>query len=373
LIVGGGIAGLALAAGLARRGFEPEIVERAPAFGAVGAGIVLSANAMAVLERLGLAAAAHACGRRLGAAAITDTSGRALGRTDLRALEPRFGPTLAFHRAELHAVLLSGCGGLRLRAGTTPRALRDRGDRVEVALSNGSQGEYALVIGADGIRSEVRTAIFGPSEPSPAGYTCWRFVAKTDLPHDETVEMWGRGLRLGLVGLAGGRVYGFAVANAPAGREDPEAGRLERLRARFAGFGAAAPAVLAGLGAGDALIHDDLADLEHAPWHRGRIALVGDAAHAVTPNLGQGAGMALEDAWVLAELLAATRPLRETLVAFERRRTPRVRFVREQSRRLGRIAQLEGRLACTARNALLRALPDRLSRIALERVLSSPI
>ncbi len=373
LIVGGGIAGLSLAAGLARAGFAPEIAERAASFGAVGAGIVLSANAMTVLERLGLAAGVREHGRALCAAAITDARGGRLACTDLDAFEPRFGPTLAIHRADLHAVLLRGCAGLTLRAGTTVRELADRGARVEVALSDGSRAEYALVVGADGIRSQVRSLVFGPSEPRYAGYTCWRFVARADLALAQTVEMWGRGLRLGLVPLPAARVYGFAVANAPAGRADPEPGRRERLQARFARFRGAAPSVLESLRPEDALIHDDLADLEHSRWHRGRVVLVGDAAHAATPNLGQGAAMALEDAAVLVELLSAKRRLDETLAGFERRREPRVRFVRVQSSRLGRLGQLEAPLACAVRDAVLRALPDRLGNLALERLLSRPI
>jgi 2-polyprenyl-6-methoxyphenol hydroxylase-like FAD-dependent oxidoreductase len=373
LIVGGGIAGLALGTALRRAGLEPEIVERAPAFGAVGAGIALGVNAMAMMRRLGLEEATLERGFVLRRAEITDASGGVLGVTDLGALTPRFGPTLSIHRAKLHEALLLGCAGLPLHAGTTLESLVDRGDGVEVRRSDGREGVYDLVVGADGVRSQTRRLVFGPNEPIYAGYTCWRLVVPAPGGLEVVREMWGRGLRFGVVPMAGDTVYCFAVANAPAGTPDPEDGRVERFRARFAGFGGSVPEILEQVERPEQLIHGDLADLEQNPWHRGRVALLGDAAHAVTPNMGQGAAMALESAVVLADLLLEKRPLEETLRAWEGRRRDRVRFVRAQSRRIGRIGQAEGYLTCALRNAALRLLPNGIAARALIRMAEAEI
>ena len=373
LIVGGGIAGLSLAAALRRHGHAPELVERAPAFGAVGAGIALSPNALAMLRRLELEEPVRELGIELADAAVTDSSGSILMRTDLGPVTARFGPTLAIHRADLHETLLGACRGLSLRAGTTLTALRQRDDVVQVAFSDGQEREFDLVIGADGIHSQVRGLLFGVRPATYAGYTCWRLVTRMPIELSGLRERWGHGLRFGLVPLTRNRVYCFAVANAPANVPDPESGRLERFRARFAEFGGAVPAVLAGLRDPGELIHNDLADLVEPAWHRGRVVLVGDAAHAVTPNMGQGAAMALESSVLLAEALSASGRLAERLAGWHARRRGRVRFVRNQSRRIGRVGHWENRAACALRNLSLRLTPDRLVAPALERLASSPV
>jgi len=375
LIVGGGIAGLSLGTALRRIGVEAEIVERAPAFGAVGAGIVLGVNAMAVLRRLNLDRAAMERGYELGEGAITDAGGRTLMRTDFHALKPRFGPTLAIHRADLHELLLEGCAGLLLRSGTTVDALTQRRDAVEVTLSDRTEGVYDLVVGADGVRSRVRSLLFGSSTPVYAGYTCWRMVVPrpegVNTPHLR--EMWGRGARFGVVPLTRDRVYCFAVANAPADAPDPEEGRVERFQRRFAGFGGDVPSVCAQITEPGQLIHGDLTDVEQEPWYQGRVVLTGDAAHAVTPNMGQGAAMALESSMVLAELIGEGGPLSETLAAWSARRRDRVRFVREQSRRIGRVAQWQSRPACALRNLVIGLTPERAAVSAAVRMASACI
>jgi len=374
LIVGGGIAGLALAAGLRREGLACEVLERTPALAPVGAGIVLGVNALAALRRLGAERPVLARGHVLGESALTDADGRVLARTDFASLAARFGPTLSLHRAELHDALLEAADGVPLRLGTTVEALQPGERGVRVRLSDGSTREAGLVVGADGLRSRVRELVFGPVAPRASGTTCWRLVVARPAGCDDAREMWGRGRRFGLVPLAGGRVYAFATANARPGTPDPQEGRVERFRARYADFGGPVPAVLAQLRHAGDLLHDDLTEIVHAPWHRGRVVLVGDAAHAMTPNMGQGAAMALEDAAVLAELLAA-RPgdPAPTLAAWEARRRPRVAWVQRQSRRIGRVGQWEGRLAAGLRRAVLRALPDAAASRALERLACQPL
>lgn len=373
LIVGGGIAGLATAAGLARAGISCEIVERAETWAPVGAGIVLGVNAMRVVRRLGLEDAVASSGTRLGRGAITDRRGHVLGATDFSSLEPEFGPTIALHRADLHEALLGAASGVPISLGTSVEKLEVHRDHVGVRLTDGRARRWSLVIGADGLRSRVRELCFGGERIVYSGYTCWRLVLRVPFEAIEMREMWGRGKRFGLVPLGDGRVYCFAVANAPRGEADPEPGRVERFRERFAGFGGQVPAVLDALRSPEELIHNDLEELADGPWHRGRVSLIGDAAHAMTPNMGQGAAMALEDSMVLVELARAQLPVQEMLGKLHGRRRSRVRWVQNQSRRIGRIGQLEGAFACGLRNAVLRLIPDAANTGALRRMARQPI
>ncbi len=373
LIVGGGIAGLATAAGLAKAGIACEIVERAPAWAPVGAGIVLGVNAMRVMRALDLEPEIAAAGTALGRGAITDHAGRPLGATDFALLEPEFGPTIALHRAALHEVLLGAAKDVPISLGTSVEEIEQHGDRVHVRMTDGREAAYGLVIGADGLRSRVRELLFGEEDLVYSGYTCWRCVVDLEAERVELREMWGRGQRFGLVPIGGGRTYCFATSNAPRGQADPLDGRLERFRACFAGFGGQVPDVLAALRSPEELIHNDLEERRAGRWHDGRVALIGDAAHAMTPNMGQGAAMALEDSMVLVELAREGLPVEELLPRLHERRSPRVHWVQSQSRRIGRMGQLEGRFVCRARNALLRVIPDSTSTSALRKMAGAEI
>jgi len=373
LIVGGGIAGLAAARGLTRAGVETVIVENVEAWRPVGAGIVLNVNAMAALRRLGLADAVESRGFRLGEGAITDQTGRALARTDFGALDADFGPTIGLHRAELHAALLEGACDAAIHLGTSVAQIAQHSDCVDVELTNGRAERFDLVIGADGLHSRVRELSFGHVPTVYAGYTCWRFVVDVQLERSGLCEMWGRGLRFGCVPIGEHTSYIFAVANAAPDTPDPEAGRLQRLRKRFSSFGGPAPALLDALEAPDELIHNDLRAVPVGNWFDGRVVLIGDAAHAMTPNMGQGAGMGLEDAAVLVELVQAGGEISEVLAEYRARRESRVRWVQNQSRRIGRIGQLENPLACRLRNAAVKLIPDSTSTRALRKLVSQPI
>ncbi len=372
LIVGGGIAGLALAAALRRRDVAPDVLDRAPAWAPIGAGIVLSANAMRALRAIGLAEGVAARGSPLLRAAILDARGRTLSEVDLAEVNRRYGGGVALHRGALHEALLAGCDPRSVRLGVVPTAIEARADEVCVRASDGSEGAYDLVVGADGIRSSVRDLAFGANPPRYAGYTCWRGVVKCPPGVDRQVEMWGRGRRFGLVPIGSGLLYFFSTLNTPPSVPDAPEGRLERFRACFAAFGGHVPEVLAQLALPDELLKNDLEEVVQGPWVRGRVVLVGDAAHASTPNMGQGAAMALEDAVVLADELAK-RPLREALPAWVERRRRRALFIQTQSRRIGRLGQRQHPLACALRDFAVRALPDRLAARTLERLLAQEI
>jgi 2-polyprenyl-6-methoxyphenol hydroxylase-like FAD-dependent oxidoreductase len=358
VIVGGGIGGLATAVALGRRGWEVEVLERAPAFTEVGAGLSLWPNGLRALDALDLGDSVRARASLEGQAGIREASGRWLLRTDAAAMKRRFGPTVMVHRADLLEMLRAALPPDVLRPGIAVTQVR--ADATVVHSDGESSGE--LVVGADGVRSTVRRSIW-PDAPSPryVGYTAWRVVTGP-VAVGESAESWGRGQRFGYAPLPDHRVYCFAVANAPVGAEG---GGLAELRNRFRDWHDPIPALLDAATA-DAVVHTDLYELPPLNTYvAGRIALVGDAAHAMTPNLGQGACQSLEDAVVLADSLDG----RGGPAAYDRRRRQRTQLIARRSRQAGVAAQWSSPVAVSLRNAALRRLPDSVFLNALAPVL----
>lgn len=373
LIVGAGIGGLTLAAALRHKGIQAEVVERAAAWGPVGTGIVLGLNAMKVLGRIGLAGAVAWRGLEVGSARVTDARGQTLTALDFRSLPNDAGRAYALHRAALHEALLTGVDPASIRLNTTVKAIEQNDSRVAVQFSDGTRGEFDGVIGADGIRSVVRWLAFGESPLYYSGYTCWRFVALGEFKNSDTWEMWGRGRRFGVVPLGDGKVYCFTTLNAP--QNDPTMRNisLQDFQKLFAGFQGPAPELLASLESSNQLLWNDLEEVWLDTWVKGRVALLGDAAHAMTPNMGQGAAMAIEDAYVLAEELAGAGELPAALQRYEARRRERVDLIQTRSRRFGVVAQWESSPARSLRNFLVRMTPDSVGRKALEDLANAEI
>jgi 2-polyprenyl-6-methoxyphenol hydroxylase-like FAD-dependent oxidoreductase len=351
IVVGGGIGGLGVAIALRRSGIETTVLERTSKLEAAGAGITLFGNAMRGLEQLGVrnaVAERSAPARRV---AILSRDGGTLSEVppDLLA------DSVATHRGDLQEALAEAAGEVRLDSEVTTVMQDD--DGVSVRLADGSEERGDLVVGADGVQSVVRRNLWPDAPPRYAGYTAWRGVTEFPLEAGRLTESWGRGHRFGLVDIGGGRVYWFATKNAPEGEQDePEGKRAELLR-RFSDWH---EPIRQALESGDeaSILRNDVYYLEPLDmWSRGRVVLLGDAAHATTPGIGQGAAQAIEDAVVLGRSLAGPSALAEVLGAYEARRRPRATLVLKLSRRADKAGQLDGRLACGVRNAIVRLLP----------------
>lgn len=348
VVVGAGIAGLATSAGLRAAGCEVTLLERATSLAPVGAGITLAANAVRVLDHLGVGDAVRAAGRTTTGASLLDGDGRPLLSSGPG------GQLLGIHRADLQQALLDGAP--RPRLGTTVTSMRPDEDGVSLRLDDGGELRADIVVGADGINSRTRQLLLGDRAPRPvsAGYAVWRLVVEDRIGLDHAVEQWGRGRRVGAVPLPDGRLYAFLVENLPVD-EGPD-GRLAGLRRRFADFGGPAAALLASLPDEVELLLHDVRALDGVSFGVGRVALVGDAAHAITPNLGQGAAQALED--VPALVAAATRgDPRELAEGLDASRRRRVTSVASRSATTGRVGQWSGGFAVALRDAAMRALP----------------
>jgi 2-polyprenyl-6-methoxyphenol hydroxylase-like FAD-dependent oxidoreductase len=327
----------------------------------VGAGLTLWANAMQALHKLGLPDLLPSIGQPLARSCILSWRGEMLSEIPMQALAERYGiPLVAVHRADLLAALLRAVGDNVVQGGVECTGFRqdETGVRLQQALGEEVPGD--LLIGADGIHSSIRAQMFGATQPRYAGYTAWRGVASiTPEGWNEqmTTETWGSGKRFGLVPLSQGRIYWFATLNTPEGMPDPQTGRKERLLQLFSTCHAPVPSVIEATDEA-AILHNDIYDLPPLThWSRARVTLLGDAAHAMTPNLGQGAGQAIEDAATLAKCLTSESSVSSALQAYERQRLARANTIARRSGRLGQVAQWERPLATRVRNTLVKMTP----------------
>ncbi|CAM5476140.1 FAD-dependent oxidoreductase [Streptomyces spiroverticillatus] len=369
-IVGGGIGGLATALALHRRGWRVEVLERAPEFTEIGAGISLWPNALHALKALGLADAVLALGAVETTGGMRDLRGRWLSRTDNAEVARRFShPLVVLHRADLLRVLADALPADCLRPDAEVSAVRDPQHRP-VVEHRGGESRADLVVGADGLRSAVRRTLW-PTAAGPryAGYAGWRTItAPLAQPPAEGAVTWGRGERFGFTALPGGRMYCFGTASVPEGGTDTKSPYAELLR-RFGSWPDPIPALLAAVPA-DAVLRHDLYDLPPLPsFVHGRVALLGDAAHAMTPNLGQGACQALEDAVTLAHCLDGTGDIEAGLRSYDLLRRPRTQAVTRRSARLGTIGQLSWPPAVLLRDTAARLTPMRATLRSMTPVL----
>ena len=368
VVVGGGVGGLAAALALSRAGWRVTLVEQAPAFTEIGAGLTLPPNARRALHELGLPDVVPADAPAQGVAGVRDSSGRwltrlgPLGTADATSAAGGEAVVLGVHRQHLHRLLLEAVPPDTLVGGARVVAVRPaEARRASVTFRSGTEHTVTadLVVGADGIRSLVRGEVF-PGHPGPrySGVTAWRSVTRgTETVRTGVTSTWGPGTEFGIVPLLDGRVYWFAAAAAPEGERSAD--ELGDLRRRFGHWHDPVPALLASARPEDVLRHD-LYELGTPlrSFVRGPVALLGDAAHAMTPHLGQGAAQALEDAVVLGRACAPDRPLDVSLAVYDRTRRPRAQAVARASRWAGRIGhELRLAPAVAARNAVMRRLP----------------
>ncbi|MFN7142907.1 MAG: FAD-dependent monooxygenase, partial [Myxococcota bacterium] len=258
LVAGAGPGGLVAALALARKGFGVRVLERSPELRTAGAGLTLQVNAVRMLDRLGLADAVVAAGERLVGGAVETADGRTIQRMELGEAAAKHGrPGVAIRRGALSDLLAAAVPAGALRFGAAVSGVRQDDEGVTVTLADGAEERGVALIGADGIHSAVRSAVFGPTQPRYTGYTCWRGLADraTGLGDGRTFERWGAGRRFGMVPVGGGQTYWFATLNAPAGGVDGDDVRA-RLAATFADFAEPVPALIAATPAARILRND---------------------------------------------------------------------------------------------------------------------
>lgn len=389
-VVGAGIGGLALAAGLQARGADVFVLESSPTLRSVGTAITMAPNALRALESLGFgdSLARHPHAMRTDVAAQRSPDGRTLTLLPSEILSR----TRVMTREDLHLMLASQVTSGRIRLGSRVQSVTTAGT-IRFTDGDGVDRTWAfdLVVGADGARSAVRRA--WPNDPGlqDAGYSAWRAITRepVDLTGPDGIEAagetWGDGTRFGFAPLADGRAYWFAVeTNSLMDRQDDERHApsdvlLARLAEQFTDWHEPIPQLIAATDPEDmhfTRCHELAADLP--TFSQGRLVLLGDAAHAMTPDLGQGGAQALEDAATLAicldHLLAepaglvSTDRLRRALERYDTLRQARIREISRLSRNLGTIAHLRMPGAAALRNFALRRLPDHRVNASLRQI-----
>ena len=350
IVVGGGIGGLSAANALGRDGHRVTVVERAPGFEPVGAGIVMAPNAVHVLRTLDVDLSA--AGTELAGMQMCLADGRILTRMDTGGLTAVHGPTFGITRAAVHEGLAAALPeSVEVVLGQAVESVEQHADGVVVRTAIGGL-RADLAIAADGLGSGVRQQLVGDVALRSSGTTCWRGLADLDLGRI-AVEAWGSGTRVGVVPVGNGRCYYFLVH--PSRPEVDLPRDLASLKAAFAEYGGAAGRLIDSLQAMPPLRHE-LVELDQPVWGTERVILLGDAAHAMTPNQGQGAAMAIEDARAL--VMALRGGVGGALDRYVNLRAARVRKVQLDSRRIGEIAHWENPVARGLRNMILRVTPS---------------
>ncbi len=368
-IIGGGIGGIAAAVALHRAGIDVTVYERAKVLREVGAGLMLWPNATRVLKELGLLEKIESMSGRSDHFIVRSREGAILMDIGLGQFDV---PALCTHRSDLLDSLISALPRERIRLGHHLDDLTQRRSGVRLHFADQVAIEHDFVVGADGLRSRVRSHLIGVHEPVYRGYMVWRGVARLNgaVPTGSNSESWGRGKRFGILNTGGDRFTWYATANSDADHVDSSEGRKRELLHIFAGWHEPVGRLIAATEESAILKNGayDLAPLRR--WGQGRVVLLGDAAHPCTPNLGLGGCMALEDALVLAKSFCKEPTPELALRRYETLRRRRTRHVQRRSLLMGNIGQWENPLVTGGREVVTSMLTAKIFERNLRRVYS---
>ncbi len=375
IIIGAGIGGFSTARALQQAGYTVAIYERASQLKAIGAGISLWPNAIKAIDQLGLGYRIRGMGIREGSGGIHNANGQTLFSTNIQESEQRFGaPTIVIHRADLTQLLLDGYTGA-LHLGKIFTACEKNATTVTAHFADGTKASADLLICADGIHSVLRQSWFPNSRPVFAGYTAWRGVVSFD--HAQVGKLWGeilgRGTRFGIAPLSEGRVYWYATQNLPEGTHIAPDDLQAYLLKYFGDWAAPIPTLIRTTPSAS-ILQNDIFDIEPlSEWVHGRVTLLGDSAHAMTPNMGQGGCQAIEDAVVLGKCLHHAPTIEDGLRAYQNQRLPRANHVAQMSRRMGKAITQTNPLLCALRDIAFRIMPSQLQLRTLEGIVGHEV
>lgn len=362
LVIGSGIAGLSCAVALRRAKISVLVYERADEIRELGAALSVWTNGVKALERLGLKDEILAASSTIRQVITLTDRGRMLSQTNIEALGQRYGAqSVCIERGVLQGILLRAADPANVHTGKMCTAVRTTTEYAQANFADGSVADGDFLVAADGAASTIRTALHPESRPLPAGYSAWRAMTPgvfAELGDGTALLILGRGCQAGIFPCGPQQVYWFATQNATADPNLTADARKQRILDRLGSWPAPLPAIVEATPA-SAILEHDIADLDPLnKWGAGRITLAGDAIHAITPNLGQGAVLAIEDAVVLGRCLEAASSSRErdvvgALREYERIRQGRTAWVARESRRAGRLLQAENPFGVKLRDWLM--------------------
>lgn len=364
-IIGAGIGGLTTALTLQQKGVEVAVYEAAAELKPVGAGILIANNAMQVYRSLGIYEKIADAGLRLSKMAITDEKLKSISSMDLTPFENQYGVhNVAIHRADLQKILAEEVGYEHIHLSKRLDRIEEQNGGFKLSFEDKTLVETPTLIGADGIKSVVRQHFFNKNMLRDAQQVCWRGISEIKLPesYQQTgFEAWGKGKRFGFVQLRNNKVYWYALQNTPNVIQ-------ENLTEIFREFHNDIQAIIEATPE-NKIIRSDIMDLQPIEnWYDKNVCLIGDAAHATTPNLGQGACQAIEDAYCLGKLLESGVSDEKLFENYQQKRRKKVDLIVNTSWRLGKIAQLESPILIWLRNNLMRITPNSLNTKQLETI-----
>jgi 2-polyprenyl-6-methoxyphenol hydroxylase-like FAD-dependent oxidoreductase len=376
LIQGAGIGGLTLAIAMLQKGYTVRIVERASAHSEVGAGIWMAANPMQIFDRLGIAERIMAVGWGVHRLTLQDCNGDILQASDLSAVAKLFGfETIALHRAALQQVLSAQLPGGVVTFGTDVKSFQQSSDAVSALLTDGSTVTAKLVVGADGIRSQLRTMASLGGEMRYSGSSSYRAIAKglkllsPDMDHD-AYEIWGKGCRLGFSKINAEDYYWYMTFDSARNTSLSPVLRRAHAGSLFSKYFSRWTPLLENTRS-EEILQTDISDLKRLEaWSSGRIGLIGDAAHATTPNLGQGGAMAVEDAYSLTAAIKMAGLNKRAFELFEQQRRAKVDWTVSTSWSIGRMCHLKNPLLRSLRNLALTMMLNRGAEKQMRRLYS---
>lgn len=354
-IIGAGIGGLTMALALKQKGFQATIYESAEEIRPVGAGIVMANNAMQIFKKFGIHNKIEQSGSKVSVMNITDHQLKNISTIDLSKYENRYGVhNVAIHRGDLQKILAEEIGFENLMLSKRLKHI-EKTPSLRLTFEDNTTVDSEWLIGADGIRSVVREQLFEKSEIRSAEQVCWRGVAALDLPekyNHSACESWGKGKRFGFVRISEQKIYWYAVAN-----ESLVKGNKVDLLDLFSEFHNDILRIISGTPQQN--VHfSEIVDLKPiTKWQNGNVCLIGDAAHATTPNMGQGACQAIEDAYTIGRLTDSAGKAEDVFLQYEKLRVKKAHAIVSKSWTLGKVAHIENGAAAWLRNTLMKSIP----------------
>ncbi len=375
IIIGAGIGGLTTAIALAQKGIHVKIYERASEIKEVGAGVWIAPNGMKIFDKLGIAQEIATAGKKLKRISVVDLNYKPISLIDGDEIEAKHQfATIAIHRATLQNILASKVNKEQIYLNKEFKGYEQNENSVSVFFEDGSTDVADFLICADGLKSKARNQLLGPKKLRDSGQTCWRFTTAFDLPsneEDNMYEVWAnsKGLRVGYSKIDQKRVYVYITNAKTLTNSEKAANAKKHLLEMCKPFSKTVNDLIESVVENE-IIQTDLFDFKPIQkWTDGRVALIGDAAHATTPNLGQGACQAIEDAWVLAEELSTNNGIETSLLNFQKRRIEKATFITNTSWLFSQMTNTSGLMKAIVK-MVLRATPASVNKKQLDRIYS---
>lgn len=362
-VIGGGIGGLCTAYALQQQGINVSVYEATASFRPLGAGIGIGSNAMQALIDLGIGEEIYKNSTYLTTQLFFDAQGKKLNSIDFSALQKLYGQSnITIQRANLHQTLFDAVDQSKLFLNKKCISIEQTSTECIIHFSDGTTESTDFVVAADGIHSPIRKQYIPESEPRYAGYMCWRGVAEAHPRVEDhiSVELWGDAGRIGYAPIKDGKIYWFACVNSLKNNNFLHSLEKEQIALLFKDYPKEIAEIILSTDEKN-ILHHDLYDLKPLnKFQFDRVLLLGDAAHATTPNMGQGAGQAIEDALVLSQAMAKTNDWYAAAAQYEKIRLPKTKKVTTLSRQIGIAAQWTNPLLAKSRDLVFPFIPSSL-------------